>query len=99
MCEYVCNKQNVEKGIVMGITPQSQKILDIVKEKCARAAEPLAHIPKAGAEDVHPFVFDIGGLPDFLTKFIRTHPKHKAVFDQLASQFFSRLRKPQLILI
>ena len=99
MCEYVCNKPNVKKDIVMGVTPQSQKILDIVKKKYARAAEPLTHVAKAGAEGVHPFVFDIGGLPNFLTKLIQTHPKHKAVFDQLDSQFFSRLRKPQLILI
>jgi len=69
----------------MGVTPQSQKILDTVKEKCAQAAEPLAHVAKAGAEDVHTFIFDIGGLPDFPTRLIRTHPKHKAVFDQLAA--------------
>ena len=69
----------------MDITPQSQKILDAIKCKCAQAAEPLAHVAKAGAEDVHTFVFDIGNLPDFPTKLIRTHPKHKDVFDRIAT--------------
>ncbi len=69
----------------MGITPQSQEILDAVKDKCAQAAEPLAHIAKAGAEDVTTFVFDIDGLPEFPAKLIRAHPKHKAAFDKIAT--------------
>lgn len=69
----------------MNSTPQSQEILETVRKKCGQVAEPLAHVASCGAEDVRAFVFDINELPDFPTKHVRIHPKHKAVFDKLAT--------------
>lgn len=69
----------------MDTTIQAQTVLDLVKETCATAAEPLVHVGKEGAEAVHILFFNLGSLQDFSGKDIRADAEHKSVFKQLAA--------------